>query len=169
MEIKLPRYKSTEREVAKANGKQTYFTGNPCKRGHIAERFVSTYTCVECSRKELYTTERDRYRTSENTLAYQLRQRKISASKLGIPFDITLDQIEQPEYCPVLGIKLNYAWGGQNGHLRDPAKATLDKLIPELGYVPGNVFIISWRANKLKSDMTVTELEQILKYMKERT
>ena len=45
-------------------------------------------------------------------------------------------------------------------------KATLDKLVPELGYVPGNVFIISWRANKLKSNMTIDELEKILNYMK---
>lgn len=28
----------------------TYFTGKPCKHGHIAERFVSTRTCVECHR-----------------------------------------------------------------------------------------------------------------------
>lgn len=164
----MSRIKCAEREIAKANGSNTYATGKECKRGHIAERFVSTYTCVECSRMDLYQAERDRYRTTENTLSYQLRQRKNSAKKLGIPFNITLDQIDQPEYCPVLGIKLNYAWGGTAGHLRDPAKATIDKVVPELGYVPGNVFIISWRANKLKSDMTFEELENILKYMKER-
>lgn len=28
----------------------TYFTGKPCKHGHIAERFKSTRTCVECNR-----------------------------------------------------------------------------------------------------------------------
>lgn len=164
----MGRKSCTEREVAKANGSQTYFTGKPCKRGHMAERFVSTYVCVDCSRIDLYQTERDRYRTTENTLAYQLRQRKNSAIKQGIPFNITLEQIEQPEYCPVLGIKLNYAWGGNQGHLRDPNKATLDKLVPELGYVPGNVFVISWRANRLKADMTIQELEKILNYMKER-
>jgi hypothetical protein len=164
----LPQKICSEREVAKANNSSTYFTGKPCKRGHVAERFVSTYTCVECSRVNLYQTERDRYRSTENTLMYQLRQRKNSAIKHGIPFDITLDQIEQPEFCPVLGIKLNYAWGGQNGHLRDPAKATIDKVVPELGYVPGNVFVISWIANKLKSDMTLNELEKIMNYMKEK-
>lgn len=26
-----------------------YFTGKPCKRGHVAERYVSTRTCVECA------------------------------------------------------------------------------------------------------------------------
>lgn len=30
---------------------QTYFTGKPCKRGHVAERFVSTRNCVECNRE----------------------------------------------------------------------------------------------------------------------
>lgn len=164
----MPRIKSTEREVAKANGSQTYFTGNACKRGHIAERFVSTYTCVECSRTDLYHNDRDKYRAMENTMPHQFRQRRNQAIKKGIPFTIELSDIEQPEFCPVLGIKLNYSWGGLSGHLKDPSKATLDKLIPELGYVPGNVFVISWRANKLKSDMTVMELEKILKYMKER-
>jgi len=164
----LARQMCSEREVAKANGRPTYFTGNPCKRGHVAERFVSTYTCVECSRLDLYKTERDRYRTAESTLLYQFRQRRNSAIKNGIPFTIEYEELAQPEFCPVLGIKLNYGWGGTAGHLRDPAKATIDKVIPELGYVPGNVFIISWRANKLKSNMTLDELEKIVKYMKER-
>jgi len=67
----------------------------------------------------------------------------------------------------VLGIKLNYGWSGKSGPC-DNTKASFDKVIPELGYVPGNVFIISWRANKLKNNMSITELEKILTYMKER-
>jgi 5-methylcytosine-specific restriction endonuclease McrA len=27
-----------------------YFTDRPCKQGHVAERYVSTWTCVECRR-----------------------------------------------------------------------------------------------------------------------
>ncbi len=62
---------------------------------------------------------------------------------------------------------MNYNWSGE--HLRDDAKATIDKVIPELGYVPGNVYVISWRANKLKSNMNLTELQQIMNYIKEKT
>lgn len=164
----MAKTKCTEREVAIANNSKTYFTNRPCKRGHVAERFVSTYTCVECSRIDLYQTDRERYRSSENTLAYQLRTIKNKCKKLNILFNITLDQIEQPEYCPVLGIKLNYAWGGGGGFNTKGNKASLDKLIPELGYVPGNVFVISWRANKLKSDMNFDEISGIFNYMKER-
>jgi len=161
--------RSNERDNAIAFGKHTYFTGKTCKRGHVSERFVATHTCVECSRTDLYQSDRDRYRAMENTMSYQFRQRRNQALKKGITFTVELADIEQPEFCPVLGIKLNYSWGGKTGNLRDPAKATLDKVIPELGYVSGNVFIISWRANKLKSDMTFEELEKIMNYIKEKT
>lgn len=32
-------------------GLKTYYTGKPCKRGHLALRFVSSGNCVECSRE----------------------------------------------------------------------------------------------------------------------
>lgn len=31
-------------------GLRTFFTGKPCKNGHVSERVVSTYRCVECKR-----------------------------------------------------------------------------------------------------------------------
>ena len=158
-----------ERKQALEEGRNSYFTGRPCKRGHVAERFTSSWLCVECSRDHHYHNDRDNYRALENTMAVQFRQRKNQALKKGIPFTINFDDIEQPEFCPILGIKLNYARGGKEGHLRDPTKATIDKVVPELGYVPGNVFIISWRANKLKSDMTFEELEKIMNYIKEKS
>src|SRR5574338_906479 len=36
------------RKEAKKQGLTKYFTGNPCKYGHIAERFVSTSHCLVC-------------------------------------------------------------------------------------------------------------------------
>jgi hypothetical protein len=102
----------------------------------------------------------------ENTFYRQFIARKQKAIKLRIPFTIEFDQLEQPKYCPILGLELNYGWSGLNR--RDPSKASIDKLIPELGYVPGNVFVISWRANKLKCDMSLQEIEKMLKYIKER-
>ena len=35
---------------AKAKGLRFYFTGKPCKHGHVAERQVANATCVECER-----------------------------------------------------------------------------------------------------------------------
>ena len=42
--------KVISREEAKNRGFTRYFTGKPCKRGHVAERDVSNWTCVECSK-----------------------------------------------------------------------------------------------------------------------
>lgn len=36
---------------AKKNGLSKYFTGNPCKRGHVAERYVFG-GCCECKRQK---------------------------------------------------------------------------------------------------------------------
>lgn len=47
----------TTREVARENYKLRYFTGKPCKYGHVAERYVISGGCVKCLRE--YS---DRYR-----------------------------------------------------------------------------------------------------------
>jgi hypothetical protein len=38
------------RAEAKAKGLNRYFTGKPCKHGHVAERQVFNATCVDCER-----------------------------------------------------------------------------------------------------------------------
>jgi hypothetical protein len=38
------------RDEARALGLKRYFTGEPCKHGHIAERYVSSGLCSECGR-----------------------------------------------------------------------------------------------------------------------
>lgn len=38
------------RDSALAEGKKFYFTGLPCKNGHVAERYVSSRNCVTCWR-----------------------------------------------------------------------------------------------------------------------
>lgn len=37
------------RAAAVANGETHYFTGMPCKHGHIAMRFVTSFGCVDCT------------------------------------------------------------------------------------------------------------------------
>lgn len=37
-----------QKDLAIKNNEQFYFTGKPCKRGHIAKRFTANSVCVEC-------------------------------------------------------------------------------------------------------------------------
>ena len=78
---------------------------------------------------------------------------KCRARDNNLPFDIEITDIEIPEICPLLGtpIELDHT----KAHDNSP---TLDKLIPHLGYVKGNILVISNRANRIKNNATVDEL-----------
>jgi hypothetical protein len=87
---------------------------------------------------------------------------KRRAKDKGLPFNITRDDIQIPEKCPVLGIRLVRAIDGK----RTDASPSVDRTKPELGYVKGNVRVISWRANDLKGNASVEELEAVIAYLK---
>jgi len=97
----------------------------------------------------------------KNPEKYLCKIARSRAKKEGITFSITPDDIHIPEFCPVLGIKLEFSVGK---HSTD-CSPTLDKLIPELGYVPGNISVISKRANRLKGDACLGEIESLLTWM----
>ena len=88
-----------------------------------------------------------------NPELYLLRGAKERAKKAGVPFALSKEDISIPNACPVLGIPLVIGSGSFSNN-----SPTLDRLVPKLGYVPGNVNVISWRANSVKSDATVEEL-----------
>ena len=77
----------------------------------------------------------------------------------GIPFDITADDLmPAPLKCPVFGFKLDWYKDGRGGSDESPS---IDRLIPELGYVPGNVTLISYKANRIKNDSDLSELKKV--------
>lgn len=84
------------------------------------------------------------------------------ARRSGIEFSITEKDLTMPETCPVLGItmKCEYVGRGKGGARWN--SPSLDRIDPALGYVPGNVRVISHRANTLKLNATVQELELVL-------
>ena len=48
------------RQEAIAQGLRHYFTGKPCKHGHISKRSVNTWVCQECSRMHKANERRDK-------------------------------------------------------------------------------------------------------------
>jgi len=82
---------------------------------------------------------------------------KSRAKKFNLPFSLKLEDIVVPTHCPVLGLPLDFACKEQI--------PTLDRVIPALGYVAGNIVVISMRANRLKSDATAEELLRLLDYV----
>jgi hypothetical protein len=93
-----------------------------------------------------------RKRKPEQCLLSSARNR---ARKKGIPFNITVEDIVIPENCPILGIPLTRNLGSHGGTY---SSASVDKIIPELGYIKGNIQIISLLANNMKSNATKEQL-----------
>lgn len=86
---------------------------------------------------------------------YDARKR---AAKLELPFNIEPEDIVIPDICPVLGIVLS------SSGARD-ARPSLDRIVPALGYVKNNICVISFRANRIKSDASADELRRVLDYV----
>jgi hypothetical protein len=92
----------------------------------------------------------------KNPIKALVRAAKNRARKKGIPCTIKAEDLYLPEYCPVLGIKLKSNWGTGPGGKAD--SYSLDRIDPTKGYIPGNVQIMSHRANSMKSSATNEEL-----------
>jgi len=80
------------------------------------------------------------------------------AAKQGTRFTITVEDVRRAwrARCPVFG----WTWG------KGPRAPSLDRLRPELGYVPGNIAVMSMRANQIKSDAGARDVERVAKWMR---
>lgn len=106
--------------------------------------------CKACHNKANYVRRR---KTVEKAMWKRANTR---ASKNGLPFTITEEDIFIPANCPCLDIPLRVAAG-----VVDDYSPTLDRLDNSRGYEPDNIWVISNRANLIKSVSTVDELFKI--------
>ena len=88
-----------------------------------------------------------------------LANAKMRSKRSGVPCTINVLDVMGVvvDTCPLLGLPLIYATG--RIHDRSP---TLDRKIGERGYTKNNIAVISHRANRLKSDSTLEELQTLL-------
>jgi hypothetical protein len=94
---------------------------------------------------------------------YLLKICRQRASRAGLEFALNRDDIVIPVACPLLGVPLRLNFGTVG-----PDSPSIDRLDSTCGYVPGNVWVISHRANTLKGDATVEELEMLVRNLRVR-
>jgi hypothetical protein len=135
------------------------------KKGESREdgyRFQGYTRSKKGSPVEIWLSPEAYLRDRINSIRFKAMKR---AEEGPYPFNLTNDYLVSifpaDMNCPVLGIPM--VWGSEGGIEVSPS---LDRIIPELGYVEGNVVWISRRANRLKSDASVEELERILSFYK---
>lgn len=117
------------------------------------------YCCKSCES----TRKKDSHKKNPATLAFT--NLKSRAKRQNIPMELTKEDIKKAfpndMICPVLGIKMEV--GKKNKNVNSPS---IDRIIPEKGYVPGNVIIVSMKANLIKSFATPDEIFKVGKFYK---
>jgi hypothetical protein len=168
------------KKEATEKGLTFYFTGKPCKHGHISERLVKGGSCRECKnsisakkrnenreeynrycrekKREHYSSEKRKELYQKNIISEMFYAAKQRAKNKNLSFTITKEDVIIPKICPVFGIPLD-----SSDVFHAP---TLDRIVNDLGYVKGNVKVISAKANRLKNNGTIEEFKQIIEYLK---
>lgn len=123
------------------------------KRSKTGKHYCSYRCLAEGNRKypELH---------NKNNKRYGIWSRAKKRAKLKkMEFSLSLDDIPAiPPFCPVLGIAIKA--NTQASPL--DSSPSLDRIDASKGYIPGNVRIISNRANRIRADATIEEIRRIL-------
>ena len=107
-------------------------------------------------------SQRSKELRKENIGKYLVAEARRRAKSKGLAFNLEVNDVQVPEVCPVLGIPMFVSEKNSS-----PNSPTLDRIIPERGYVRGNVRVISHRANTIKSDASIDEIEAVYLYMRD--
>lgn len=104
------------------------------------------------------------YHITDKDTTQLWRHLRDSAKERGIPFDLTpsdIDDIGIPLTCPILGINIYF----HKNHVK-PDSISFDRIDSSKGYYRDNIVIISHRANSLKSNATLEEMEALVNFYK---
>lgn len=164
---------------------EKFFHGAPCRKCSGTERYARGRwggKCVACCRardraryakrrphqKAYYEANKEKICAgarahSRKKHAADPRYKMLSSAKLraktyGRECTLRLEDIVIPKTCPLLGIPI--VTGSRQVKNNSP---TIDRKDSTKGYVPGNVWVISWRANRIKSDATLAEIKLLVK------
>ena len=118
--------------------------------------------CQYAAKKYAFTLGPDLYQECK----LKFRRKLQNCRKNEKEFTLDFDDLDWPTHCPVLGIEIDYL--GLDGG-RQENSPSFDRTNSSIGYIPGNVQIISWRANRVKNDGTAEEHKKIADYIDKKT
>jgi hypothetical protein len=90
-------------------------------------------------------------KTNEQLILERVKQ---SAKERNLEFNLDINDIIIPEYCPLLDMKLTFIYSLES---RD-SYYSIDRIDSSRGYVKGNIQIMSLKANTMKNSATKEEL-----------
>ena len=113
-----------------------------------------------CKRRELeYRREWETKRRRERPDYCLWKAAKRRAKLKELDFNIEVLDIIIPQFCPLLNIPIIHTVGKG---CRSDNSPSLDRIDNRFGYIKGNILVVSWRANFLKSDAALSELQMLV-------
>lgn len=124
------------------------------KCGSIFRKTSKTVTlCNKCNSERVKCTD---------PRSKMYARAKARAKIKEIEFTLLLSDIIIPEYCPILGMKLECRSGNSGGQKCSPA---LDRIDSKKGYIKENIQIISHLGNMMKSHATNEEMKKFAEWV----
>jgi hypothetical protein len=112
------------------------------------------------ARKKAYGLQRMKQWRKRDPIGFKLdvmfRAAKKRAAVKGLAFSLQAADLKYTSICPVLGIPLDW-----NSTIAKGDSPSLDRINPALGYIPSNTWVISLKANTIKSNATPSELQKV--------
>jgi hypothetical protein len=150
-------YYAKNKEKLKADAKRYYYENQEKAIEKVQEYRDKNRPIIQEKGRTYYR------RKLTNRLLNSARAR---AKKYKIDFNITEEDIFVPTHCPLLGIPLKVAQGKSSSKMHSPS---LDRFDINKGYVKGNVWVISYKANTMKSDASLQELQNLVTNLQKHT
>jgi hypothetical protein len=138
---------------------------SPCKSTEM-RKFREYRKELEEFDLEISRKEENRKQYKPNPVAKSLYiNAKARAKKLGREFTITIEDIIVPPLCPVFGVPMERALGSIGAGEHSP---TLDRIDSSRGYSADNIEVISYKANRLKSNGNLEDFRAIVRYLESK-
>ena len=149
-----------ENKEALSEHRQKYYWKNP-------EVFKERSRKYYWENKEAVIKQNKKYR-QENPETWMTSGAKKRAENKNIPFNINKEYVKKiwpkDNKCPALNIEFN-----RGVKKTIDSSPSLDRIVPELGYIKGNVQIISMLANRIMTSATPEQVMSVAKYYEKIT
>ena len=122
--------------------------------------------CIKCRKK--HEIPKDYRAVYINNNEWRLKQlyhaAKARAKRKNLDFDLTVEDVlemyPKKGCCPVFGFK--FEWGTRQERDKSPS---IDRIDSTKGYVKDNCQIISWKANRIKCNFTLEDLQTVVDFL----
>ena len=147
----------------------TYKIGTPEYRrryyqANKTEILARTAARYAAKGEEIKAQRRAAYADDANYARYMLDRCRGRSRTKGLECTITVGDIQIPDVCPILGMPLKRNKGAGRAA---PDSPSVDRIDPSKGYIPGNVQVVSYKANAMKSNATPDELVRFAEWVTE--